>query len=575
MDTESTQLFNDRLAQWVAKQGFWFQLRYSLAGGGASVIAYHLLRMTIRVFIFFVVVALFCLAYLIKRPEQLSFKTKLSNRIVAGLDCELGSMRGFTNSQNKATIRHLALSGGEGSFFHTLEAGGITFRMGLIDSMKSVWNANAIVVDRISVKVKAGAESPEEAIQLGKALVDPHSGVSFQTLEVKNARITWGYSSKTMGSISQSNMLVLREDNGWRVTFKKGVFQQNWLRNLEIDELVLICNDKGIVVEKGEFHIGDPKEVTETNPLGKVKFSKVRIDGGARPTFSGNIELENVPLDDIFQDTFFSYIEGSISGSLEISGSTNSPDGVALTGRMSLKENDQITIRSRVHLLNSLSILSPSGSYQKVSFKEGYFTMKTGAGKLQIDDINLTAPDQMQMKGNAIIRPPTQQEIDEMLRKGTISLDQATELGNVSTTDAPITSIATDELTLKGAAAIANKDQKTKSQKGFIDDDIDLGVPFRAESVEKEVQMQAAEKLAQVAIYEGMLQLQMPIVAFPNDSPLRDYLAKTPDQESLILDCPLKGNLFEITLKQAEDLLLLKKANLVEKTPETTDVAKP
>ena len=579
MEIESTQLFNDRLAQWVAKQGFWFQLRYSLAGGGASVIAYHLLQMTIRVAIFFAVVGLICLAYLIKRPEQLSFKTKLSNRIVAGLDCDLGSMRGFTNTQNKATIRHLALSGGEGSFFHTLEAGGITFRMGLIDSLKSVWNANAIVVDRLSVNIKAGAESPEEATRLGKALVDPHSGVAFQTLESTNARVTWGYSSKTMGSISQSNMLVLRENNGWRVTFKKGVFQQNWLRNLEIDELILICNDQGIVVEKGEFHVGNAKDVTEAHPMGKVKFSNVRIDGGARPTFSGNIELENISLDDILQDTFFSYIEGSVSGTLKISGSTNSPDGIGLAGRISLNENDQITIRSRIHLLNSLSILSPSGSYQKVTFTEGYFTMKTGAGKFQVDDINLTAPNQMVMKGNAIVRPPTQQEIDELLRKGTITSDMATELGNVGAVDNALTTKASDELTLKNAAAIVNKDPKTKSQKGFIDDDIDLGVPFRAESVEQEIQMRAAEKIASVAVYEGALQLQMPIIAFPEDSPLRDYLAKTPNQESLILNCPLKGSLFELTLSQAEDLLLLKKAEAedknLKKAPVATDAKNP
>jgi hypothetical protein len=205
--------------------------------------------------------------------------------------------------------------------------------------------------------------------------------------------------------------------------------------------------------------------------------------------------------------------------------------------------------------------------------------MKTGAGKFQVDDINLTAPNQMVMKGNAIVRPPTQQEIDELLRKGTITSDMATELGNVGAVDNALTTKASDELTLKNAAAIVNKDPKTKSQKGFIDDDIDLGVPFRAESVEQEIQMRAAEKIASVAVYEGALQLQMPIIAFPEDSPLRDYLAKTPNQESLILNCPLKGSLFELTLSQAEDLLLLKKAEAedknLKKAPVATDAKNP
>ena len=71
----------------------------------------------------------------------------------------------------------------------------------------------------------------------------------------------------------------------------------------------------------------------------------------------------------------------------------------------------------------------------------------------------------------------------------------------------------------------------------------------------------------------------MPIIAFPEDSPLRDYLAKTPNQESLILNCPLKGSLFELTLSQAEDLLLLKKAEAedknLKKAPVATDAKNP
>jgi hypothetical protein len=32
MESEQSQNFNERLSQWVANQGFWFQIRYSMTG---------------------------------------------------------------------------------------------------------------------------------------------------------------------------------------------------------------------------------------------------------------------------------------------------------------------------------------------------------------------------------------------------------------------------------------------------------------------------------------------------------------------------------------------------------------
>ncbi|MBU6326726.1 MAG: hypothetical protein KGQ89_03780, partial [Verrucomicrobia bacterium] len=309
----TTQKFNERLALWVARQGFWFQVRYAMAGGGSSILMFHLLRILLRLFITLVVVSLVGLAYLVKLPEQASFKNAFRSKIVSGLHCDTGIMRSFVRQQNKANIRHLALTGGPESFFHSCEAGGISFRMGLLDSISKTWNANQIVVDRLSLNVKAGAESAEESAALGKSLFRISPNLKFQTFESKNTRISWGYSERTMGSISQSNMLVIRENNNWRIKFTKGVFQQNWLRNLQIDELVLLCNDKGITVEKGEFHIGSSKgSVVEKTPLiGKIVFNGVKIEGGQRPQYSGNIQFENVPVEELLQETYTPYIEGS------------------------------------------------------------------------------------------------------------------------------------------------------------------------------------------------------------------------------------------------------------------------
>ena len=93
MDPDSTNLFKDRLAQWVGKQGFWFQLRFSMAGGGASVLTHHLLSLFLKLLIFVAVIVAVALFFLVKFSGQASFKTNLRNKIVAGLDAEWGVMR--------------------------------------------------------------------------------------------------------------------------------------------------------------------------------------------------------------------------------------------------------------------------------------------------------------------------------------------------------------------------------------------------------------------------------------------------------------------------------------------------
>ena len=552
MESESTNVFNDRLAQWVARQGFWFQLRYSMAGGSASVLMYHVLRLLLRVLIFALILAAIALFFLIKRTDQASFKTELRNQIVAGLDAEGGVMRNFSRSQNRAMIRHLVIYGGANSYVENMEATGIRFRMGLLDGFNGRWKPNSITVERMSLSVKAGAETPEEAAKLANSLLKSFDKVQFQNLESSQTRITWGYSERTMGSISGSKMLAIREGNGWRFKFTGGVFEQNWLRNLQIKELVIVCNDQGLVIEKGEFEVTMQTGISD-GKIGKVSLRQVKIAGGPRPEFAGSVVLENVPLEPLLQESYHSYIDGRVSGEMKISGSTNSPDGVSLAGRISLNEGDSLTLRSRLPLLNSLAILSPSGSFRKVSFNDGYFSLKTTGGVLTISDIVLSAPEQMTIKGGFSVRPLEDKEIMELIKKGVMEEEFAAPSGIKSAA----TKARQDEITLSKAAQLAR--ENSGKTLGFADDSLDLGTPFQAESIQQQAQARAAEKMATTARYEGALQLTLPMKAFPPNVPFLDRFSKTPNGENLIMDVPLRGSLLEITVSQAEELLSLER----------------
>lgn len=558
MDAESTKLFNDRLAQWVAKQGFWFQLRYSMAGGGASVLMYHFLRLLLRVLIFLAIVAAVVLLLLSRRTDQVAFKVKLRDQIISGFDCEAGQMRSFNRSQNKASIRYLALQGGPNSYINTCEAAGISFRMGLLDGLMGTWNANQISVDRLSLSVKAGAETPEEAQALGRSLNKRFESLRFQALECKNARISWGYSSRTMGSIAQSQMSVIRTDEGWRIRFTGGTFSQNWLRNLQIKELILVCTEDAVIVETGEFTVPNPQSEPLSNEVtGKVSFHDVRVKGGLRPEFSGSITLENLPLEQLLPEAYHGYVEGSLSGDLKIAGSTNSPDGVSLAGRISLNESDHIILRNRLPLFNSLSILSPAGSYRKTKFSEGYFSLKTGAGSLLVSDIYLSAPEQMDLRGSFEVRPPNAAELDKMVRKGTISSEIAQSIISPGADTGRFP--GADNLTLRTAMEMISKDSKNQGL-GFDDDIEDNSVPFQSETLQLEMQLKTAQNAAITSVFDGRVTMNLPVAAFPKDSSSLIRLKTSPNGQFYLLECPLTGNLLDLTAAQAEELLLLEKA---------------
>lgn len=552
MDPESTNVFNDRLAQWVAKQGFWFQMRYSMAGGGTSVLMYHVLRLLLKVLIFALILGAIALFFLIKRTDQASFKTDLRNQIVSGLDAEWGVMRNFSRSQNRAMIRHLVISGGADSYLDQVEATGVRFRMGLLDGFNGRWKPNAITVERMALRVKAGAETAEDAAKLGNSLTKSFDKVQFQNLESSLTSISWGYSERTRGSITGSKLLAMREGKGWRLQFTGGVFEQNWLRNMQIKELVLVCNDQGLVVEKGEFEVKLLSGGSDTK-AGKVSFRQVKIAGGPRPEFSGSVRLENVPLEPLLQESYHSFVDGRLSGELKLYGSTNSPDGVSMTGRLSLNEGDSLSLRSRLPLLNSLAILSPSGSFRKVLFNDGYFTLKTTGGTLTISDIALSAPEQMGIRGGFSVRPLRDEEIIEMVKKDTI----AEELAGSREGQSPEAKAREDQITLSKAAQLAQ--QSSGKTVGFADDSLDLGTPFQAESIQQQAQARAAEKMATTARYDGALQLTLPLKAFPANAPFLDRFSKTPNGESLVMDVPLRGSLLEITTNQAEEMLSLER----------------
>jgi hypothetical protein len=407
MEPDRIQNINDRLNQWIAGQGFWFQLKHSMSGGtgleGAG--AYHLMRLGFRVLIFLGVLVLAVWWYLIQIPNTEGFSEKAELSIKKALKGENVVLDGLSRHQGRMNIKRLAVTGKKDAFFTDFDAKNVRCRMGLLDSLASSWRMDGMSMSDLEINIRAGAEDAVAAATVGDVLFTPIPGVVLDSLDSENTTVTWGFTAFSKGKIEGSQMKVRRRDDGWWIQFKGGKFSQNWLNELEIEELQVFCKKDGITVEKGLLLKGS----------GRVELSNITIRGAERPEVRGTARLRNLPLDGMLPESESGLVEGLLSGELRFSGSTNSSDGIGLSGRIELADGDSVVLRERIPLLQALRTVDSFNNYRRVVFRSGSFGLKSGGGRLQLDEIDLVSEDLMTLKGELVVRPPTKEEKEKSI----------------------------------------------------------------------------------------------------------------------------------------------------------------
>jgi hypothetical protein len=402
MEPEQLQNFNERLSQWVANQGFWFQIRYSMSGSGV--------------------------------------KGRAMFHALSAAELEIPDP---SRSQGQLEISRLVAEGGEETFFTALEARNIRCKMSLVDGLVGVWKPGIISISRLDLDLRAGANDAQSAQKFAETLFRKSERIEIRSFEVPDATLRWGFSEPTQGSIESSFMKVLRTETGWRLTFKGGVFSQNWLRNLEIVNLVVVCEPDGVFFEKAQMR----------RKIGTVDFSGLRVRGGELPQVEGTAKVRNLALEDLLPADFRTFLEGSISGDFRVFGSTNTADGVGFEGQVVMGGDDSISVRERVHLLKALSDLDYSRNYHRVDFRSGSFQLKSTRGGLELSDVKLKAEDLkvsagsgaskavdltlepllFTLEGGMIVRQPNRPDSNEGAHRGPpLGVDVETGRGSLS-----------------------------------------------------------------------------------------------------------------------------------------------
>jgi len=541
MESEQSQNFNERLSQWVASQGFWFQVRYSMSGSGMKGRAlFHLLRLGFRLLVFLLLVAIGMWVYLLKRPNSPRFNQVLQTSLQSALEAPELELRGLQHANGQLEIGRVAAQGGEGTFFESFEARNIRFKMGLLDGLVGRWQTGTVAVARMEIDLRAGTDDAQSAAKLAEAVFKTPEMVEANSFDVADVTVRWGYSERTQGSIESSSLIMQRTDTGWRFNFKGGFFRQNWLRHLEIVNLVVLAEADGLVFERAEFKKGD----------GTVEFPGLRLTGGERPQVNGIVKIRHLDVEGLVPPALRNFVEGSISGDFKVFGSTNSSDGIGFEGQVVMDGKDVVSLRDRFHLLKALSVVDYSRNYHRVAFREGSFYLQTVGGGMRLSEIDLKAEELLTMQGEIKVRQPTQEEVDEVVAKGAGLQSSPLFLGEEEQADTRELPGGDDDFTLRRAAQEAKRvEEGAQSLESMaLFDRLGLSLEMRR------LQSQASERMSRMLRYEGDVLITLPGDAFERAPRLTELFPPDAVSGRIPLRVPINGHLYELTLSQAEDI---------------------
>ncbi|MCP5535625.1 MAG: hypothetical protein H7A51_05240 [Akkermansiaceae bacterium] len=525
---ERRAAFNEQMNEWVSRQGLWFQLRH--AADGQTIMA-RMARVALRLALLVVFAALIFWIYLVKRVESDGFRERIQTSIeqsLKGADCELGVIR---KERDVASISSIEMKGTARSFFHSLKIRQARLNMELTDGLFGQWNGGGISVDVLDMFVKAGASDNAGAAASYSSLFDDHGSFSYEWIEADKANIRWGYSENNRGSIKGSHMSAAREGTGWRMEFKGGTFSQNWINDLQIVKMVVICDKAGVHFKEAELHSGG----------GTLSF-KLNMGSGGQPQASGIVTLKSMPVKTLLPTRYHDLVEGVISGKGTVSGSTNSQEGIVMDIDLSLDDGDVMVLRDNLPLLSALSVVDLYNSYRKVSFTEGGCHIRTGGNVLTVTGMNLQASDLLYLGGDLTVRPPSYKEIAEALHiKDVQSVKDVIE-ENWKMDDELLESSESNTSVADAAKGVGEVVEGNANAK-----------PGSAEEVKK-TSILAEQRVRR---FGGVVKVGLKPDAFDKAPRLKEAYPMDASTGRIWVDVPLQGRLQTLTLELAERLYVL------------------
>ena len=448
IDQQRFDEYQKRVADWIAKQGIFFQLRYAGTMGSGSVIK-QLGVLFLRV----LVVLLLCLGVAFFALNHYFGGDDYRGEVTAALGEVLGASsieaKKFERARGVSAFQDLVIEGGEESFFYQAEINRLTAASSFLTGITSKWTPEQVRMKSAYFELKAGGDQEEMENSFASIIASMSEG-NLESIEIDELSCEWGYSKITHGRLEKAKFRASRDQGVWKISLEGGRFSQNWLKNFDIKEAELVCDSDGVRVEK----------LLLSKNGGEMELAGLIMGPAARPKFDLKGSFQSLPILSLVRLPGIDvreFMSGSISGDLKISGSTDYR--IVMEADVELRGNDVVTLREKWDLLRAISVLDVDRTYRRVDFEEGMFSFKTGGGEMEVNGIDLKSGSLAALKGEFKTHLPSQKEAAEALE---IVLTEGIGSGSFKS-DSTDTSAAKDledeRMSLKTAAGLLQEEE--------------------------------------------------------------------------------------------------------------------
>ena len=460
VDQKRLDNYQERMTTWIGRQGLIFQIRYLGLIKGGSIGA----RIASMVSIFgltALLLGLFFLGGLKFYQKSETYQEKLEGTLgeVLGVD-ELTAM-GFRQEGGNLAFRTLSLTGGPTSFFFEAKLTDLEAPFPFFAGAWDEWSPETVVIQSADLSLKAGG-GEEEMQEAFARIFRSFDGSSVTRIKIQDLSLEWGYSKLTLGGVYHTKFDATLSEGKWAINLVGGKFRQNWLGPLQIEAGNLVVDETGVRVN--DLKLVDGPGVLELS--GEIAGSP------GEPDFNLSGRFSRIPVQSLLHVegvTESRFIEGTISGDLTITGSTNRK--IRTSGKVVLGEGDEVLIRDRWRLLRSISAVVKDGTYLRIAFQSGSFDFSTGNGSCEIKNLNVVTDGVARLKGEFSTRLPSQEEAAKFLE---ISLTDGFSESLTDTSAAKI--LEDDRISIARAAKSADEPFKIEL---FEDQDLQSEVPGR------------------------------------------------------------------------------------------------
>ena len=403
--------FNGRMNDWISKQGLIFQLTHGGTGlGGRPPIVGSFIRAIASLTLLALLAGFGFLAFLFWKATGDELPKQCQKGIAQRLSIEKVTANGFERTLSSGSFKQILAVGDDDSFYNHLDARNISFQMGPLNGLFGDWDAKKLKINELNIALKAGEADQQRAQNSWQSFFKERPSFTFAQIEISKATLTWGYTSAaTWGSIIDSELKANRILDGWSLKFKGGTFSQGIFRDFTIEELLVeLTTDGDFEVTKATLAKGE----------GTFHWSGKMTSGGAQPTFEMTGQLSQIPVDTFLPRGLLTTVNGTFSGDLSASGSTNNSDGISFKIQARPEGEEGIYLTKELTLLRMLSHLDPQRSYRKVPFNQGTFQIETKGKSITFSEIDLasqakeTSKTIARLKGQFSAKPAEQEDLD-------------------------------------------------------------------------------------------------------------------------------------------------------------------